>query len=140
MIALGVCLQILALVFGAIACTLWSMARKQDRWDVVDGLVVDSSVGAWAGTYGPAVRYEYRHKGREFVGEIVQSYYITTSSYRTAERAASRYPKGKAVKVFVNPRNPYSAVLEPGAHKPFLPLMLFVAAVPSAIGVWLMGS
>jgi len=64
----------------------------------------------------PLLRYEYTVNGRCFVGTRVNT--VGLASNRAARRAAARYPEGKEVEVWYDPRDPSRAVLEPGITGP----------------------
>jgi hypothetical protein len=88
-------------------------------WYKVMGKVMVSGVdeGATSGgrrTYRAMLEYVYEFHGIRFIGERVAPLQFTPNYRASAESITRRYPPGSAVTVYVNPRNPGRAVLEPG--------------------------
>jgi len=86
--------------------------NPERHWVPVPGVISQSHVtGKRQKT--PMIRYTYEYQGRRYVGEAVSPTKVLYSSSEAALEAASRYPYGAHVTVFVNPQNPLLAVLEP---------------------------
>ena len=75
---------------------------------------VDSSTDSEGGTtYCLWVDYQYTYNDRTYGGDVV-SYSKDNSCSSWAGEADEKYPPGEEVTVYVNPNNPYEAVLENG--------------------------
>lgn len=77
--------------------------------------------------------YEYYVRNRRYLASSYRNGGNGTPFLEFAEAAAKRYPVGRAVPVYYNPRNPQDALLEPGLWwgnfvAPALALLLFGAA------------
>ena len=83
------------------------------RWPSVQGRVLYSH--ARGGTHPETLLwYEYSVGNRRFVASDYRNGGNATPFLTVAEAAAKRYPVGRDVPVYYNPRNPQDAVLEPG--------------------------
>jgi Protein of unknown function (DUF3592) len=93
--------------------------RSSERdWTPVTGRIRSSGFEE-SGTgvskaYSIAVEYEYEYRGVQYRGDRVTPMRYWPALRSTAESLVRRYPAGQEVIVFVNPRNPVKAVLEPG--------------------------
>jgi hypothetical protein len=112
---------IAAILAGALARRQW---RAQFRWPKAHGTVVVSTVSLSNG-YFPEVEYRYVHEGRSYYGIDVNSGAVGRVSRSDVERIIAKYPVGSSVVVFVNPREPHNAVLEPGGDR-FYPILFFI--------------
>lgn len=87
-------------------------------WNATDGVILESGVdsssdGEGGTTYCLWVDYQYTYDNETFDGNIVSfSKQNTCNSW--SEDADEDYPAGKEITVYVNPDNPYDAVLETG--------------------------
>ena len=132
-------LPILGLMFVAVAVYLLLRALKgasAKNWPQVDAVITrsmlktqyasDSGMSAAQSDYisgsdvGPRtmyqadIVYEYRIAGTICKGTRVSILDTSTNSKALAEKIRSRYPLDARVKVFIDPRDPEFAVLEPG--------------------------
>ena len=87
-------------------------------WTPTDGVIIDSGVttstdGEGGTTYCLWVDYQYTYNDRTYGGDVV-SYSKDNSCSSWAGEADEKYPPGDEVTVYVNPDNPYEAVLENG--------------------------
>ena len=87
-------------------------------WNATDGVITSSDVRSSTDseggtTYCLAVNYEYTYDGKTYYGDVV-SYSKDNSCDSWSRNADDDYPEGKEITVYVNPDNPYEAVLEPG--------------------------
>ena len=87
-------------------------------WNATDGVITSSDVRSSTDseggtTYCLAVDYEYTYDGKTYYGNVV-SYSKDNSCDSWSGNADDDYPEGKEITVYVNPDNPYEAVLEPG--------------------------
>ena len=124
-------LSALVLVGGAL---LLRAAQRQSKWPRAEGRVLDSSL-VLGQYWHPRVSYEYTHDGRTFRSQRIRSLEIGMNWRGPAANDTERYPPGKAVTVYVNPDDPYFAVLEPGGHGWFLPFILSCSALLLFLGL-----
>lgn len=120
-IAAGVC----TLNFGGLVYNLLrSRSRMQAarNWDRVEGVITASEVEQPASHVSddlddatPIIRYRYRAGGQDFDGEQVQIGGLPLTTRVLAGRLIARYPVGAHVDVYVDPKDPKSALLEPAA-------------------------
>ena len=98
-------------------------ALRARRWQPTDGVVLSSraeglptTVLARGGprTAVPRVRYKYSVAGRRYRGEVVSFFGF---GYDEAIETASQLERGHRVRVWFDPRNPASAVLDRGPTK-----------------------
>ena len=87
-------------------------------WNAADGVITSSEVhtstdGEGGTTYCLWVNYEYTYNGKTYDGDVV-SFSKDNSCDSWSGNADDDYPEGKEITVYVNPDNPYEAVLEPG--------------------------
>lgn len=107
------------LFFAAIFFKL-PMAIASVGWPTTEGVVVLSEVGeGGSGQYTegwwPRVSYRYSVNGREYTSDSVEVEDVGNGNTdRFAWQVVQRYPAGKHVKVYYDPRDPSIAVLEPG--------------------------
>lgn len=90
-------------------------------------------------TYTPRIQYRYTVDDREYIGERVEFIDAATSNPERAAVLAMRYPAGKRVEVHYDPRAPQRAVLQPGASRNSLLLVLagvcFIVVPVFAFGI-----
>ena len=87
-------------------------------WNATDGVITSSDVRSSTDseggtTYCLSVNYEYTYEWKTYYGDVV-SYSKDNSCDSWSRNADDDYPEGKEITVYVNPDNPYEAVLEPG--------------------------
>ena len=87
-------------------------------WTPTDGVIIDSGVdtstdGEGGTTYCLWVDYQYTYNDRTYGGDVV-SYSKDNSCSSWAGEADEKYPPGEEITVYVNPDNPYEAVIENG--------------------------
>ncbi len=107
---------------AAVAYYVWAamQAHASLHWPTVEGRVSKSSLeirpGRLGRTYAPDVTYTYQAAGlpytsrRIFFGQGL----FSTHAAGFAETRRERYKEGSTVRVYVHPRKPARAVLEPG--------------------------
>ena len=93
------------------------------KWPTVTGTIVSSLLESDTAnlqdkpieTYGATIRYAYEVDGKAYESDQIQLGGTSETSQPEAfERLVMRYPEGKRVKVFYEPRDPATATLEPG--------------------------
>jgi len=88
-------------------------------WTSVDGKVVESGVyrtrddETGTKSFSAKLLYEYEFKGMKFVHDRVAPLNSLIPSRWNAETVQRKYPRGREVRAFVDPRNSGRAVLEP---------------------------
>lgn len=117
-------LTVFAACFG-LACLLFFFgirhaAKKAMRWPVTQGEVVSSSIeriekredGRNSVSYSAAVEYRYTVNDVEYHSRQINLGMVTSGSESAAAKVIARYPKGSAVEVHYDPKNPNNAALE----------------------------
>ena len=64
-------------------------------------------------TYEANVAYQYRVQGTDYASSNIS---YKSVEFEDGRKIVERYPEGKAVSVYYDPRRPQRAVLEPGIH------------------------
>ena len=87
-------------------------------WNATDGVITESGVdtssdGEGGTTYCLWVEYQYTYDNETYDGNVL-SFSKDNSCSSWSEDADENYPAGKEITVYVNPDNPYDAVLETG--------------------------
>ncbi len=91
---------------------------RELSWTPVPGKITESFVhedsDSDGSTYAAKLQYTYHYHGINFIGERIAPLQIWSNFRGTAESFTRKYPRGREVIVYVNPRNPGKSVLEPG--------------------------
>ncbi len=87
-------------------------------WEPTNGVIIDSGVYESTGgegdtTYCLWVNYDYTYDNNTYNGDVV-SFSKDNSCSSWSGEADEDYPAGQEITVYVNPDNPYEAVLETG--------------------------
>ncbi|MHB1119021.1 MAG: DUF3592 domain-containing protein [Bellilinea sp.] len=123
------CLGLFVVIFLGAGVYLILRSRKDKlkvqqamNWPSVTGKVLESrlieststdSDGDSSTTYRPYIRYEYEMGGITYTNDKVDvGMVISTSGTKKANELLSRFSKGSAVLVYVNPDNPADSILE----------------------------
>jgi hypothetical protein len=91
---------------------------RSTKWPAVDGVIIESTVErkktgkSW--NYYPKVKYRFEVAGETFESERIASTATGMSLEAEAERAAHKFPEGSLCKVYFEPGNPSSCVLQTG--------------------------
>ena len=110
------------IVGAAVSFLVWRGERgeglESTKWPSVPGVMTESSVSetfdTQQGTTNKRVIVEYKYA---VAGKALQGDRVSIGNTGEAKNdIVARYPKGKAVQVFYDPRNPAASVLEPGAE------------------------
>ena len=64
--------------------------------------------------YTPSVSYDYLVDGKRYEGNRIRLYMENSTSKQAMARIGDRYPPGARVRVYYDPQDPSTAVLEPG--------------------------
>ncbi len=86
-------------------------------------------------THWPDVRYEYVVGDRRFVNDRIMFTHRGFSKSAT-QHLVEKYPVDKVITVYFDPKNPESAVLEPGIQWFFIPILAF-AIILTVLMVWI---
>jgi hypothetical protein len=100
---------------------LFKEAQDARSWPTANGKIISSRLSAERDSgfnkpmmYGTSIKYEYSIDGKAFVSNRILFGQMTSNWSNGANTLISRYPPGKVVTVYYNPKNPEIAVLEPG--------------------------
>lgn len=129
-ILIGV-LLVFALVLGGFGWSKYRLGQASTSWPTVDGQIasakLDSTRSDGKTKYQPAVSYNYTVDGTSYAGTRISA--ISSYSSRTkADAVLARYRTGTRVTVHYDPANPRSSVLEPGAGRDAVLILIAAAA------------
>jgi hypothetical protein len=117
-------------------------AREARAWPTVTGKITASGVhervsrdkeGDPYTEYTPYVRYSFSVNDRPFEGDRIAVGYNEEGSHSQARFAVARYPVGATVKVYYDPANPRSAVLQLGTRNMSTPIFIGIACIGLAL-------
>lgn len=100
-------------------------AKASQTWPKTSGKITHSSVstsrsrsnGKTKTLYSSDVTYQYQVQSRDYTcSNVFFGGDASSSSSSAAHQLVERYPTGRQVDVFYDPKHPENAVLEPGAH------------------------
>ena len=142
-------LVVFGLVLTVRILIAWSKVKASESWPKTMGVVLESTVQSeWtkAGNnriyvVSPKVVYEYEVGGRKFRSSQLAMEEINTADESVARMKAEKYPVGRQVEVYYDPRKPDTAALQTGdPSKGILPsILVAVGLILVAIGiVWLL--
>jgi hypothetical protein len=93
------------------------------QWPTAEGKIVSSEVEQKEvyrrkrirTVFDPQIQYSYEVDGKAYTGHRIDYYEDQASeNEQTAIAVSSKYPAGEDVKVYYNPQDPASSLLEPG--------------------------
>ncbi|MCA9080442.1 MAG: DUF3592 domain-containing protein [Planctomycetaceae bacterium] len=88
------------------------------NWQAIPCTIVTSEVGVHRGddsnTYSVDVTYKYEVNGEEYAGDQYSFFTMNSNSRRWREKVVKQIPPGTQTTCFVNPEDPFEAVLERG--------------------------
>jgi len=130
-IAAGVCLLNFAgLLFRLVR--LRGETRTASKWSKVDGVIIASEVDQPPSHVSddetdatPIIRYRYRIDGNDIEGDRIRIGGVPMTTRLLAMQQVARYPLGAHVDVYVNPKNPKRALLEPRAQNNIAGTIIF---------------
>ena len=105
-----------------------STARSCGSFIDEERTTTGSGPGARSVTYRPVVVYRYAVQGTTYEARRVSFGEYATSDIEDARTVVSRYPPGACVRVFHEPEQPSTAILEPGGGG--LPWLYVAIGVP----------
>ena len=108
-------------VIASLFATIWgwviiSKGRKTLAWPNVTGVVEESTPTSEADDFLPHILFSYSVSGEVYRRTLDFPLGMTPTPEFTASYMA-RFPVGKSVQVYYDPKNIYSATLEPGPIK-----------------------
>ncbi len=110
--------------------------RESETWPSVTGEVILSSASSYSGDlvgYVPNIAYKYTVGKTVFSSKRVRFGMGEFNSRNSAEKFISKYPKGRKVPVYYDPRNPKDSVLFTGAPAR-LPIFLICGVTAIIVG------
>lgn len=96
----------------------WERARLMDSWLEVKAEVVSSKVIPYRFNefsepeFVPEIRYRYLRLGQTYEGGQIRRVPVRSASEEQARRWVKRFPQGREVLAYVNPRDPDQVVLK----------------------------
>jgi len=110
----GAVIFVIGILFSDIPTMIVSQGWPSTDGTIISNRIVGQKIKQYDGTYytnfDVYIRYQYSVNGVSYTSRSVNS--IDSPSYPYSY--ASRYPFGKDVTVYYNPKDPSKAVLEPG--------------------------
>jgi hypothetical protein len=140
LVALGWILVCVGLILTCVAMAVKHSVRKQWKWEQTTAMITHSSVQRLGQRFHPQIEYLYNYRGREYRGQRFRSLLTTVNWRGPSESIAAAYPVGAEVIVYVDPKYPREAVLEPGGDAGFLPFFFLFSAGCMLAGAVMIGS
>lgn len=116
--------------------------KAAGKWDKVEGVIIASEIDQPpshasddASDASPVIRYSYRANGRDLESDRVRIGGASMTTRMLAIRQIARYPLGAQVDVYVNPKKPEHAVLEPRAQGNIAGVIAFTVAFGCAAAI-----
>jgi hypothetical protein len=114
-----VCLIAGVIVTFFVGLPMYRKAQASQSWPTADGKIemsrVNSSLEKGKWKYSSSVGYTYELKGQTHTSNYVWASGGYSSSSKSPHQAVvDKYPVGKTVKVYYDPKKPEFAILEPG--------------------------
>lgn len=141
-IASGLLFVVIGAAFAYVGYSSYQLGLQSKDWPVAMGSVIQSEIEKrteYTGTGSSrrkvvksyaVVKYTYSVENRDY-----QSGRITFGQSKNPHNTVARYPKGKSIQVYYNPRKPDQAVLEPGADKTLSLVFIGLGVVLALIGL-----
>ena len=122
-----------------IGCQFYGLWRARQQtaanraWPAADGEIIACDLerrsiedDSAEESFAAAVRYRYQIAGQNYEGDAISTGGPTVTARALAETIADRYPVGRRLRVFYDPRNPASAVLEKGVNANLAAIIVFL--------------
>ena len=92
----------------------FAWAANQRLWKTVPCTIAASEVreGGGESPYAFTVSYRYDYGGQRYTGSVYRRGYSASSKYFAAQNLVQRYPVSQGTVCYVNPKNPFEAVLK----------------------------
>jgi hypothetical protein len=105
-------------------------ARESLDWPSVNGRVTRSVIDDSQHDQRPWVVYTYTVAGKKYVSsQISFDLFDRPGGWGRVKSIIGRYPAKQTVTVYYDPREPATAILEPGVYSPFITPLLFGAVL-----------
>lgn len=141
----GLFIMPIFVIAGVALTILWGIptarnAMQSQKWSSTDGQITTSRVSENQSssddnlTYTAKIAYEYTVNDTKYIGSTVAFGDYGSSDPAHAGNIVSRYPVGKSVKVYYNPDDSQTSVLEPGARWSSF-MGLIIGIIFSLVGV-----
>ena len=121
----------------------YQKAKESPNWPTVNGIITASSVESRIEKsnkkskimYSANINFTYKVNGRDFTAHdsYLGSSSTSSSNQSDARNIVNKYPKGKTVQVFYDPKEPFIGILEPGVKTQHY-LFLAIGAVLIVFG------
>jgi hypothetical protein len=116
----AVIIFILGLIMGPFGMFQLRKALKAQKWPSVTGVIAESRLISkrmgrkfrGGSVFVPVIKYDYEADGRSYRGSKIYFMQGYSNIYRNGQKYIDRYPEGCSVKVYYNPKDPQTAVLE----------------------------
>lgn len=132
--------MIVGLLFVGIALCVaaWAFyqvrrARSQFAWNRETATVKSATLEIGKGFYAN-IEYEYLREGRRILSNQLQTLEVSLPWPTSAQQMIEKYPVGSEITVYVDPKDPSNAVIEPGGDPKYLPLFLTIAGFTLFVG------
>jgi len=122
-----------AFLWAGVAILAWDIGKLQQaqhsrEWPRVEGTVTESHIDDREREHRPLVEYTYTVAGTPFTSrQISFDVFDKPGGVGRIESIVARYPVGRKVTVYHDPKKPATAVLEPGVYYPFIAPLMFGA-------------
>jgi hypothetical protein len=123
-----------------------SDARASRSWPTVAGTIRTARVEQVLGrksretAYFPRVEFSYSVAGQTYQGDRLSAHGSASDVYPKAKVTIDRYPVGSEHRVYYDPANPTSSLLEPGMSRqpaaPFVLIAVFFGIGLTVLGLW----
>jgi hypothetical protein len=113
-----------AAAFFALAYWIWRQETAARKWPRTSGVILASQCLRGPKSAVPVIEYEFNYEGKSFKSSHwrLGNYSTGGAGFSTdAEAIAWRYPVGRPITIFVNPRDPTKSVLEANGSLFWLP-------------------
>ena len=112
----------IGIIIALFSYNAYKTGVESKNWPTVDGVIIQSEIEQRTSTTGdsankktevksyPKIAYKYRISGQDYEGTDISF----SSAPSNAKQLVSRYPMGKAVRIYYNPDKFEQAVLVPG--------------------------
>ncbi len=117
-----VVLLVFGLILGGVGAYRYNVGKQSASWPAVTGTVTYSRAQPTTTEnnrkeYRLSVRYSYSVDGKSYSGDRVTASDMYEKTLNAAQERLKKYPAGGEVRVYYDPDNPASSVLETGMKK-----------------------
>lgn len=90
--------------------------NKSNQWLSVEGVIVESNPNNLTGNLLPIIKYSYQVEGSTYTNTL-EFPPGTAAMPEFSKNYFKKYPEGKTINVFYNPKDVNQSTLEPGQQK-----------------------